>query len=136
MRLVLDLPLVDSKKNATVPRRRGRGGPMFTGKKPHIEQQERTIRQAVRRATQGVPLPLFGELDDVHVRVVWLWRRSRLRVTIESMGPPPTRGRSKATGRTRDMHNMLDTLLDALQGVAFRDDRQVARLSMRKQPGD
>lgn len=128
--LRLRLPVVASKKNNTTPRLDPTTGRLWVGKRRNVRAQERAIRDAVHQAARAAgTVPLFGG-DDVAVAVQWDWQRQQLLVEVRSMGPAPrVRGR---TGRGRDLANMLDTLLDALQGAAFDDDRQVARVTMDK----
>lgn len=45
----------------------------------------------------------------------------RTRVEVWDLGPQPKRGRRNTR---RDIHNTADAVMDALQGIAFDDDRQ------------
>lgn len=45
----------------------------------------------------------------------------RTRIELWDLGPQPKRGRRNTR---RDIHNTADAVMDALQGLAFDDDRQ------------
>lgn len=47
--------------------------------------------------------------------------RERTRIEVWGLGPQPKRGRRDTR---RDVHNCADVVMDALQGLAFDDDRQ------------
>lgn len=47
--------------------------------------------------------------------------RERTRIEVWDLGPQPKRGRRDTR---RDVHNCADVVMDALQGLAFDDDRQ------------
>lgn len=47
--------------------------------------------------------------------------RQRTLIEIWDLGPSPKRGRKNTR---RDIHNVADAVMDALQGIAFDDDRQ------------
>ena len=67
--------------------------------------------------------------DEVCVRMVHDVASDVLHVRVYNMGPR-SRGR---TGRKRDVVNMPELVLDALQGIAFTNDRQVGWLTVARQ---
>ena len=71
--------------------------------------------------------PLFGAHDDCRVDLVHRVSDDAVVVTVSRLGAPQ-RVAGK-TGRRRDVHNLIDTLCDALQGVLYHDDRQLAHVS-------
>ena len=71
-------------------------------------------------AAAGAP---FFEDDELAVDVKVDPKRKRTRITIVSLGPRP----KGTTGRQRDGDNLITTIQDALNGVAWTDDCQVRR---------
>lgn len=84
---------------------------------------EKRIKAQVRELLGEPGAPVFGE-DDVRVTIRYLAKAGAIEVLAESIGPRP-RG---FTGRRRDLANIPEALLDALQGVVFKNDNQVADL--------
>lgn len=62
--------------------------------------------------------------DDVRVTIVYDVESETCAVEVASIGPRP-KGR---TGRRRDVANLPEVVLDALQGIAYGNDNQVADL--------
>lgn len=83
------------------------------------------IRDALRAAVAHEPA--LGR-DEVRVVMSWHSLSNVLDVSFESLGPePPT-----PTGRTRDLHNIPDVVLDAAEGIIFANDNQVSELLLRR----
>ena len=70
---------------------------------------------------------LFGADDDIRVDMEFNAETQEFEVSVMRYGPKPKRGN---TGRGRDLDNMTSTVLDALQGVVYADDKQVAYLQV------
>lgn len=67
---------------------------------------------------------LFGDVDDVALELTHNVRTETVTVVVRTLGKP---GKvEKRTGRNRDVHNLLDTLADALEGALYANDKQVA----------
>lgn len=130
--LQLRLPTVASKKNETT--QHYSAGRVRVGKGKRVEQQENAIAIAVQVAI-GFGTLLFSELEDLSMQVVWLWDIEMLQVTVQSLGIRPELEGGR-TGRRRDLANQLCLLLDALQGCAYANDSQVARITMAKETSD
>lgn len=112
-----------SKKNNKVPRRSGRR----IGLRTCIVEQEADIKVEALKACSGNTLPLWPE-EDISVWVRHDIVTNRVRVTVEPMGRACTfNGR---TGRGRDIQNLPESILDALQRIVYRDDRQVAHITI------
>ena len=71
--------------------------------------------------------PLFGD-DDIGVDMVYHARRGELTVRVWSEGSRPP----KFSGRKRDLQNLQDGVLDALQGLLYANDNQVTKLTMQR----
>lgn len=81
-------------------------------------------RTAVRKAGRQ---PLYGE-NDIQVDCVWDVEHGHVDVTVTDLGPPPKKHR----GRNKDLVNMGAVVYDAMNGIAYKDDRQIAKTSWRK----
>lgn len=133
MKLRLVLPLLQSKKNDVVVRKRkrkrrskhGEAGSLyyFAGRSSTVMQQERAIRDYVLAAIGAHRAPLFS--GSVAIDLTWSVPSRKLLVSVR---PLPD---LKLPDDGHDLVNMLDTLCDALQGAAYANDRQVraARLT-------
>lgn len=73
--------------------------------------------------------PLFGT-DEVSIRITRRVAANVVEVEVTNLGPPP-KGR---TGRDRDTQNLGDSICDALQGIAYRNDNQVQRITIERLP--
>lgn len=90
-----------------------------------IKDQEAAIRMHVARA---VPLleagPLFGDVHDVGLELVHLIEKDLVQVTVYRLGDAvEVAGR---TGRRRDVPNLFESVCDALEGLLYENDRQIA----------
>ena len=72
---------------------------------------------------------LFGAEDDIQVDMLFDAETQEAHIVVSRSGPKPTKGN---TGRGRDLDNMLSTVLDALQGIAYADDKQVSDLTVER----
>lgn len=96
-----------------------------------VNRALREIQQAALNAIDGAPKPdgasLFGD-DDIAVAIHHNVLLDRLEIEVTSWGPRP-KGK---TGRKRDLQNLQDTVLDALQGILYDNDNQIVILNMRR----
>jgi hypothetical protein len=91
-----------------------------------IKADEAAIRLLALGKVRG-GLPLIPKGTDARVTIVWRVRARRCEVFVEELGPTPP-------GVTRDAANLPCSILDALQTVAYQNDRQVAELVVRREP--
>ena len=105
-------------------RARGRHGKLWVSKDDTVVAEQEAIRSFARAALRNVLAATDGatalgrnycsvefELDE---------QNQQMRVTIHDLGP-----RAKQREWTkRDVHSVIETTMDALQGVVFDDDRQ------------
>lgn len=71
--------------------------------------------------------PRFSD-HDVRVVVGYHARGDICEVRVEDLGPR----RKGFSGRKRDLANLLEVLLDAMQGPLYANDNQVAEIEMRR----
>ncbi len=88
-----------------------------------------SAKQALSAAMEACPTPwpLFGD-DDVAVEIVHHVAANEIEVVMRRVGPPP----ADEGERVRDLQNLADVLLDAVQGVVYENDNAVVELSMRR----
>jgi Holliday junction resolvase RusA-like endonuclease len=116
-------PVWQSKKNDTVPMRNGRGVRAGERSKAHAA----AMRAHLSHVATGAAL--FGA-DDVAIEVQHDVATDLCQVIVLRRGP--AKAVAGKTGRRRDVHNLLDTLCDALQGIAYDDDRQAIKVTARR----
>lgn len=83
------------------------------------EDDTTLIRKLAEDAAGGA---VFGPDDALSLSYVHDIETDRLTVRVEKIGTLPTKGRR---GTKRDVHGMLETIADALQGVLYPNDNQV-----------
>lgn len=71
--------------------------------------------------------PHFGK-NSVRVVLEHHARTDICVVRVEDLGPPP----KGFTGRKRDLANLLDVILDAMQGPVYANDNQCSEILLRK----
>lgn len=128
-RLELRIPFTPrSKKNSH--RRITVNGRHLVAPSREAKAEQKAIRTLALQAVLAARLPLvpFGD-DEVSVLVERLVGEDAVRVQVVRLGPKPARGR---TGRDRDTQNLAESILDAFNGVLWRDDRQVAEIHIRR----
>lgn len=131
-RLELELRFIPaSKKNNTVIKRPLRGKP-FIGPNARVKAEEITIAglawaQMLQDRIREIPLSHDVALDVVHV-IAKKAGGDRCIITVRDLGEPPKRAR---TGRVRDAINTIALIADALQKVAYRDDKQIMVQTLR-----
>lgn len=77
------------------------------------------IRLVATAAARGIE---FDVDDALSLRLEHDIDADTVRVTVTKVGELPATGRR---GTKRDVHGMIETVADALQGVLYPDDRQV-----------
>lgn len=109
----------------------GKGRPRFvraTGRAytpPKTANYETILGWAAREAMNGAPpldMPLWLELE-AYMPVPGSWSKKRSAQALEGLIWPATRP---------DLDNLLKILMDALNGVVWRDDSQIVEVAMQK----
>lgn len=115
--LTFRFPVWQSKKNDTRPGR----GTIRSGirSRRHAE----AIRLFLAGVTVGREGPLFGS-DDVSITMRHAFVDDTVEVVVRRLGAAAVV--DGKTGRRRDLLNLWDTLCDALQGIAYNNDNQIA----------
>lgn len=126
------VPLIaPSKKNRQRIRKRGRYGARFVAADEQVETAEMVIALAALAAVEDKHLvrdrSLFGD-HEVAATITIDEVGKQMLVEVEDLGPKP-KGR---TNRRRDVHNVADAVMDALQGIVFDDDRQSCRTTCQR----
>lgn len=129
MILTFTIPFVPVSKKNNTHRITVRGRPMIAPTKK-VKDQQRTIGALFTQAVGRWFGPTFFGAEEVAVTITRHVAAETVTVTIENLGPPP-KGR---TGRDRDTQNLADTICDALNGIAWNDDRQVQSITIRREP--
>lgn len=81
------------------------------------------VAAAAREASHGLS---FGPHDQLRLDYWHVLDRDTVGVRVTKIGEMPTKGKR---GTKRDLHGMLETIADALQGVLYQDDRNVEQVS-------
>lgn len=127
--LTFTVPLIGlSKKNSQQIRSGARG--LFVQASEGARMAEEAIALCAlaalpKRLTRHGPA--FGD-NYVAVRLTLDEDAEQTTVEIQDLGPQPKTGRRHTR---RDVHNVADVFMDALQGIAFRDDRQARLVTCR-----
>ena len=118
--ITLEFDLIPSSaKNRTEIRKRG--ARRWVSKSKAAESSQAAMTLLARRATQHWGAgSLFGR-NYVRTEIVVDPTRRRTRVTIHDLGEQP---RSGVCWTKFDVHGVVESVMDALQGVVFDDDRQ------------
>jgi len=105
----------------------GKRETLFVKKSAEATAAEESIHRAARFHTGigGDMSPLFPS-EDVTTLITYHARSGTIEVEVYPVCDRP----DGFTGRTRDLHNIPDVLLDALQGVVFTNDNQVRRIAL------
>lgn len=88
--------------------------------------QEERLREFLVYGLVG-DCPHFGD-NDVRVTITHHAREDEVDVLVEDLRPRP----KKFAGRRRDLANIAEVILDAMQGPVYANDNQVAELVMRR----
>lgn len=108
-----------SAKNGTMRKKiRGR---VLTVKSNEAHRDQMSIAAIVRG--MGIKLgQTWAGSAYVGVEITVNEGAKQTTVTIHDLGPPPAKGRKDTV---RDVHGVVESVMDGLQGHAFDDDRQV-----------
>ncbi len=118
------VPAPPSKKNRQLVMRR-RDGRRFIRADDSTVAAEQTIAMLARAEVgSGVLWPS----EDVRVEITHHARNKTCTIEVEAIGPRP----KGFTGRKRDISNLSECILDALQRVVFANDNQVCELVIRR----
>ncbi len=90
------------------------------------ESDSAMVRHAARQAARGVE---FGPDDALRIDYEHVIESDVVRVRVTKVGTLPTKGKR---GTKRDVHGMLETIADALQGELFPNDNQVDEFAGRR----
>jgi Holliday junction resolvase RusA-like endonuclease len=115
---VLQAPPASSKNRRRIF---ARGNRVVSLPSKDAEASAKAIRAAAKAAIGDEPMP-FGAEDALRIDLEHDVATDRVLVRVLRIGSIPTRGKK---GTKRDVHGMIETVADALQGVLFPDDRQV-----------
>ena len=107
---------------------RGKGRPRFTRcGQPYTDQRTRGYEDEVRRAYKGARGPMFQGPVEVEIyafhAVPKSWNKAARTIALANQAAPM---------RKPDADNIAKIVLDALNGLAWRDDTQVAKLTIAK----
>lgn len=120
-----------SKKNGMVQVPGRRGAVPSTKVLRAAEQARLLFLQAAAAAGAPTREPLWPE-QDVAVRVTHRIGTDSVSFAFEALGDAKeVRGR---TGRKRDLDNLTDAVFDALQGLAYGNDNQIALIIKERLP--
>jgi len=124
--LTLDF-IPHSLKNSQAIRRSRKTGKPFVSKSDRARRDLERIRNEAWLAARVTHARTLFEDANVEVDIVVQENPPRTHITVCRTGPRP-KGRAD---RKRDIHNVPDCVMDALQGVIFDDDRQARRVTAR-----
>lgn len=115
-------PLVPaSAKNRTQIRRPKGGGKPWIAKSEDAEQDQQAMAlMATAQARPRVGTTLFGR-NYVGAEITLDPDAHKTSVIVHDLGEQPKSGRRYTQ---RDVHGIVESVMDALQGVVFDDDRQ------------
>ena len=121
----MTIPVPASKKNRQRIWR-VKGKPFITMSAEAKIQQE-TLHDYALFLLKGEVMP-FGD-DDISASIRYRARRKMIDVELRRMNPRP----KGFSGRQRDISNIPEVLLDALQGALYKNDNQISRLEIWKE---
>ena len=125
-KLRFTVPVPSSSKNSRILTRT-KSGKMKSLPNRRAERSKAEIRAAAIQAMGGI-FPVIETDDDIEVHIIHHVPTDTVTVEVISLRPKP-KGK---TGRGRDLDNLASTVLDALSGLAYGDDRQVALLHVER----
>lgn len=110
---------IASKKNGRRMVKRGHRKILVDGKAATVSSNE--IRRAAREAIKAGG-PVFDADDLLNITYRHNLRTGEVDVSVRKVGDISSVGNA---GLERDVHGMLETLADAMQGIVFPNDKQV-----------
>lgn len=110
-----------SKKNGRVWRKRY--GKLLLCPSDRAHNDAAMIAAAAKEAAHGLS---FGPNDQLRIDYWHVLDSDTVGVRVTKIGEMPAKGKR---GTKRDLHGMLETLADAMQGVLYEDDRNVDEVS-------
>lgn len=124
-------PVVFSMKWRGRPVPKGRPRFNFNSGHTHSPPATQKFEKAVKKAVQrrwGKRVAPTGATLEVHIKVdravPLSWSKKRILEVLTSGEPPQGPG---------DLDNIAKSILDAMNGVIFDDDKQIAKLSVRRE---
>jgi hypothetical protein len=131
-RLHFTVPVPSSTKNSRILTRTKSGGirslPSHRSRRTTQNVRAAALQALLELEAPGGMEALFGPDDSIGVKIVHEVATGLVHVEVWSEGPKP----AGKTGRGRDIDNMATAILDAIQGVAFGNDRQVSWLQVKR----
>lgn len=91
------------------------------------KRDAREIARLAETIVHATDRPHFPSEDLCATFVVYP-RSGRMALRLDAIGERP----KGFTGRRRDLHGHIDVVLDALEGIAFANDNQIAELYIRR----
>ena len=123
-RVSITVPIPASKKNRRILNTKGKHPILLPS--PDAKQSEKEIRDAWIEAV-GRLAPVWDS-EEIAVSVTYAVKTQKVTIDVEPLAPRP----KGVTGRRRDLHGMIETVCDALEGLAYKNDNQVAVVVMRR----
>lgn len=119
-----------SKKNGKRWLKRGRKMTLVPSVKAVRSERDLAIAARLAIARIGDAVMPFDHEDAIRLDVIHDIGTDMVHVRVSKIGELPAKGKR---GTKRDSHGMIETIADALQGVAYPDDRQVDSGSWERQ---
>lgn len=117
-------PVASSKNRKRIFARPGKRAIVLPSKQARDDIAE--IRALAAAAARGMQ---FGPDDALRIDYVHDIGDDSLTVTVTKIGTLPTKGKR---GTKRDVHGMLETVADAMQGVLYANDSAVDEFGGRR----
>ncbi|MEO0479615.1 MAG: RusA family crossover junction endodeoxyribonuclease [Planctomycetota bacterium] len=118
-------PVPVCKKNNM---RSGFGRPRKSEKVRHSEQD---IQAAAIEARGRMGKPLIVD-HDVSMLIEHDVATDEVDITISDVGPAQCVPGTSKTGRKRDIQNLVDVICDALEGIGYTNDNQIAEILIKR----
>lgn len=117
---ITDPPTLSVTIDAIPPAKKNGQRILRVGRRQIVKSSKAAVGFEAHLRAVALHLRSLG-VNYVGVRITVDERAKRTRIDVWDLGPPPKRGPKDTR---RDVHNCADTVMDALQGLAFDDDRQ------------
>ena len=116
---VIPRPVASSKNRKRIF---GRGARKIVLLSREAERDIADVRTLALAAARGIE---FHEDDSLSLTYTHDVHADTLRVRNEKVGELPARGGRHKRGTKRDVHGMVETIADALQGVLYPNDNAI-----------